>query len=180
MSAQSPGPGWWQASDGKWYAPEQHPSFIAEHEPAVPAPVAAVPPAPGWWQASDGNWYSPEQHPSVSEAAPVTELPDIGDLGDLAELAELASSAAGSAGAPSAGAPSSQPLPTIDEPELEDSVTTGGEGPGPGSAALEGASAVSQAPGGVSTGERATPDPDEWLMKGRGSKGGKRWRRRGS
>ena len=25
MSDSRPGPGWWQASDDKWYAPEQHP-----------------------------------------------------------------------------------------------------------------------------------------------------------
>ena len=30
MSDQSQGPGWWQASDGKWYAPEQHPDFDAD------------------------------------------------------------------------------------------------------------------------------------------------------
>lgn len=40
MSDTSQGPGWWQAADGKWYAPDQ-------------------PPAPGWWKASDGNWYAP-------------------------------------------------------------------------------------------------------------------------
>lgn len=33
------GPGWWQASDGKWYAPEQ----VSASQP----PVAPVPPAPG-------------------------------------------------------------------------------------------------------------------------------------
>ena len=40
MSEQSGGPGWWQASDGKWYPPEQAPSA---------APTAPVPetPAPG-------------------------------------------------------------------------------------------------------------------------------------
>ena len=27
MSDTSQGPGWWQASDGKWYAPEQHPGY---------------------------------------------------------------------------------------------------------------------------------------------------------
>jgi hypothetical protein len=110
----------------------------------------------------------------VTEAAAVTELPDLGDLGDLAELAELASSAADTA-----GALASQPTQAIDEPALSD-ATTAGEEPGQGSLAVEGTGAGSPAPGRVSTGERSTPDPDEWLMKGRGSKGGKRWRRRGS
>jgi len=27
LSDVSQGPGWWQASDGHWYAPEQHPSY---------------------------------------------------------------------------------------------------------------------------------------------------------
>ena len=27
MSDQSQGPGWWVASDGKWYPPEQHPNY---------------------------------------------------------------------------------------------------------------------------------------------------------
>jgi hypothetical protein len=34
MSDVSQGPGWWQASDGKWYAPELHPDYQA------PAPVS--------------------------------------------------------------------------------------------------------------------------------------------
>jgi TM2 domain-containing membrane protein YozV len=29
MSDVSQGPGWWQASDGKWYAPDLHPDFQA-------------------------------------------------------------------------------------------------------------------------------------------------------
>ena len=27
MSETSQGPGWWQASDGRWYSPEQHPNY---------------------------------------------------------------------------------------------------------------------------------------------------------
>ena len=38
----APAEGWWKASDGKWYPPDQ-------------AGTAA-----GWWQASDGKWYPPE------------------------------------------------------------------------------------------------------------------------
>jgi hypothetical protein len=80
LSDVSQGPGWWQASDGKWYAPEQHPNYQPPPpSPATaPAPVAAPPPAPapvavapqlrgasaplgpGWWQASDGLWYPPQ------------------------------------------------------------------------------------------------------------------------
>jgi len=41
----SQGPGWWQASDGKWYPPEQTPAAA----PPVPAPPTAptAPVAPG-------------------------------------------------------------------------------------------------------------------------------------
>ena len=47
-----PGPGWWKASDGRWYPPELNQG-------------ATLPPEPGWWKASDGRWYPPEQHPSA-------------------------------------------------------------------------------------------------------------------
>ncbi len=39
MSDVSQGPGWWQASDGKWYPPEQRPAS----EPPVAAPAASYP-----------------------------------------------------------------------------------------------------------------------------------------
>ncbi len=39
MSDVSQGPGWWQASDGKWYSPEQRPAS----EPPAPAPAAGYP-----------------------------------------------------------------------------------------------------------------------------------------
>jgi CRP/FNR family transcriptional regulator, cyclic AMP receptor protein len=31
MSDVSQGPGWWVASDGKWYPPELHPDYVAAH-----------------------------------------------------------------------------------------------------------------------------------------------------
>lgn len=43
MSMSSQGPGWWQASDGRWYPPEQHPSAAA---PVAPPPVVSPPPVP--------------------------------------------------------------------------------------------------------------------------------------
>jgi hypothetical protein len=58
MSDVSQGPGWWVASDGKWYPPQSAGS---------PAPGVLTLPAgpdtaqgPGWWQASDGKWYPPQ------------------------------------------------------------------------------------------------------------------------
>lgn len=42
MSDVSQGPGWWRASDGKWYPPETHPDYQPPAAPpAPPAPVAA-------------------------------------------------------------------------------------------------------------------------------------------
>jgi hypothetical protein len=40
MSDVSQGPGWWRASDGKWYAPEQHPNY---RPPPPPPPYANTP-----------------------------------------------------------------------------------------------------------------------------------------
>jgi len=55
MSDASQGPGWWKASDDKWYSPEQHPDFVppaaapAEPPPVapptMPTPPVAMPPA---------------------------------------------------------------------------------------------------------------------------------------
>lgn len=44
MSDFSKGPGWWQASDGKWYPPEQ------AAPPAAAAPWSSAPPAVGYAQ----------------------------------------------------------------------------------------------------------------------------------
>jgi hypothetical protein len=41
MSDASQGPGWWVASDGKWYPPESHPDYLP---PAPPPPPTASPP----------------------------------------------------------------------------------------------------------------------------------------
>lgn len=43
MSDWSQGPGWWQASDGKWYSPEQ--------QPGVPPPLPLLPPVPSSYGA---------------------------------------------------------------------------------------------------------------------------------
>jgi membrane protease YdiL (CAAX protease family) len=45
MSEVSQGPGWWLASDGRWYPPDQHPGFIPQPPPAsgphgVPSPLS--------------------------------------------------------------------------------------------------------------------------------------------
>jgi hypothetical protein len=57
MSDSSQGPGWWQASDGRWYPPQSHPTQPAAPPPptygappavAYGAPVAKKPGMPGW------------------------------------------------------------------------------------------------------------------------------------
>ena len=69
MSDTSQGPGWWLASDGKWYAPEQATWDAARYPaPGTPAPESATPPAgaphPGG--------------PFVPQAGPATGSPPYG------------------------------------------------------------------------------------------------------
>jgi hypothetical protein len=52
MSDASGGPGWWQATDGKWYLPEQHPNY---QPPAPPLP----PPPPGWGPSNYPHYAGP-------------------------------------------------------------------------------------------------------------------------
>ncbi len=44
MSDVFEGPGWWMASDGKWYPPEDHPDEGYRNRFSLPAPVVAEPP----------------------------------------------------------------------------------------------------------------------------------------
>ncbi len=60
MSDVSQGPGWWLASDGKWYPPKE----------------SEEPPGPGWWLASDGKWYPPESKSTGAAAAVVAARPE--------------------------------------------------------------------------------------------------------
>lgn len=48
MSTAPMGPGWWRASDGRWYAPEQHPTWTpAPSAPAMVPPGGLVSEQPG-------------------------------------------------------------------------------------------------------------------------------------
>lgn len=62
MSDTSQGPGWWIASDGKWYSPEQKPGPAPEPPVAEPAPTQAPTPEP----------VAPEPVEAPAAAAPVT------------------------------------------------------------------------------------------------------------
>jgi hypothetical protein len=46
MSDTSQGPGWWQASDGKWYKPESHPDYVPPLRPPAPEAPAPAPSPP--------------------------------------------------------------------------------------------------------------------------------------
>jgi hypothetical protein len=54
MSDVSNGPGWWQASDGKWYPPEQQPS----EAPAAPQPTASAPQASSAARSGSGSSFA--------------------------------------------------------------------------------------------------------------------------
>lgn len=60
MSDVSQGPGWWEAVDGRWYPPEQHPSYgrvVDAHDERprnsqAMAPTETIPagrPRPDWY-----------------------------------------------------------------------------------------------------------------------------------
>lgn len=61
MSDFSQGDGWWVASNGKWYAPELHPDYVAPAAPASPTPPAAE---------------AAPMSPVVNEPAPVSPVAD--------------------------------------------------------------------------------------------------------
>lgn len=67
MSDTQQGAGWWQASDGKWYPPEQHPDYVAEG--ATPgsgeAPPSAVPTS-----APTPTYAAPAAAPTPGYGAP--------------------------------------------------------------------------------------------------------------
>jgi hypothetical protein len=58
MSDQSQGPGWWQASDGEWYSPEQHPDHRPPAPPIAAPPVVPPPPLP----SAPGISYPPPSY----------------------------------------------------------------------------------------------------------------------
>ena len=68
MSDVSRGPGWWRASDGKWYPPETHPD-PAQRAPAPIPPMA--PPEPG----EHGDPLPP--NPTLVRPSPQTSVPPL-------------------------------------------------------------------------------------------------------
>jgi len=75
MSDNPEGPGWWIASDGKWYPPELHPSVRTDDpapEPATaPETVPAVTsPAPHRWKSQGGAQSPDDEAPQVGPQFP--------------------------------------------------------------------------------------------------------------
>jgi hypothetical protein len=68
VSDLSPGPGWWLASDGRWYAPELRPA-------APPAPLPIVGADPWGLSASSGYPVVPQGVPSQWPSADVAPGP---------------------------------------------------------------------------------------------------------
>ncbi len=75
MSDTQSGPGWWQASDGKWYPPESHPGYRAppsvpypNHGQQIPAP-GHLPPtgSPPWGSPYTPYRFAPPGAPFVTE-----------------------------------------------------------------------------------------------------------------
>lgn len=62
MSETPAGPGWWQASDGRWYPPEAHPSARPSVPPPPPTPPPAMPTMPAGGPAG-GPPQGPPQGP---------------------------------------------------------------------------------------------------------------------
>lgn len=94
MSDISLGPGWWQASDGKWYSPELHPDGPAPTDAPQSQEFGQQPPtwsserrlrqaSDGQWQVlrDDGYWYpvgpvNPPE-PVGSRLAPISVIPNV-------------------------------------------------------------------------------------------------------
>ena len=115
VSEVSQGEGWWQATDGKWYAPELRPNDS--------------PQGPDWWQASNGKWFAPMFHPHnyrpPTQSPPSPETPNEDGVTTAARDAAPTSSAALSAEPPSGaqGAPQDgvQTLSSYGTPNTMDS-----------------------------------------------------------
>src|SRR5271155_1744734 len=65
MSDVSNGPGWWQASDGKWYPPQEQPSSEAPTPPSSAAP-ASTPKAASSFSFDMKRWTQVERITAIA------------------------------------------------------------------------------------------------------------------
>jgi hypothetical protein len=77
MTDQPQGPGWWQASDRKWYPPAQHANPVT---PASPPPPPGLPPSPH----QQGPWPLPGGGPPKKSLNPKVIAAGIGAVALLA------------------------------------------------------------------------------------------------
>ena len=93
MSDTSQGEGWWQASDGKWYAPHLHPDVRDSSESTDPSkpsdPTTEKPPAPTGPMAEVGMAPAPD-----SESFPEHMIPTIAGAAAISTATEQAARAA--------------------------------------------------------------------------------------
>ncbi|HEX4219671.1 MAG TPA: DUF4190 domain-containing protein [Acidimicrobiales bacterium] len=80
MSDTQQGAGWWQASDGKWYAPELHPNYAAASAPAAsgeapPSESPAPAPEPAYTAPAPGYATPGYASPGYAAAPPVAPPP---------------------------------------------------------------------------------------------------------
>ncbi|MCU0269454.1 MAG: hypothetical protein MUF83_12530 [Acidimicrobiales bacterium] len=90
MSDVAKGPGWWQASDGRWYPPRESDEppapdwWLASDGRWYPPREADGPPASDWWLAADGKWYPPaseEDALDLTDGGPTTATSPAGPTG---------------------------------------------------------------------------------------------------
>ncbi|TSE01528.1 hypothetical protein FOS14_03025 [Skermania sp. ID1734] len=74
MSEQPMGPGWWQASDAKFYPPETHPNYRSQPpgQPSFPAPPAQ-PPGAGPTPYRSGPYQSTPYQPAPAAEMSISE-----------------------------------------------------------------------------------------------------------
>ena len=119
MSEVSGGPGWWVASDGRWYPPELHPGRTPPVAPAPAGPPGAPPPGATPGDTAPGD--TPEYSGVGAGAAPRFFVPPVvPDLtpGYVAGAGEEATPAAPPV--PATGIPETRPRPSASPWASED------------------------------------------------------------
>jgi hypothetical protein len=108
MSDSSQGPGWWVASDGKWYAPEQHPDARAAADQAEVTD-----------QATPTTTKATESEPVDADAAEPAGEPEASDSESPAPAADEAVTAAQPPIATAAAPPTAETLETAEPGEQQ-------------------------------------------------------------
>jgi serine/threonine kinase PknH len=109
MTDEPQGPGWWQASDLKWYPPERHPNY----EAPPPSPPPKLPPPSSW---------APPQQPPQPAPARRSATPWI--LAGVVAAVVVVLVVAGIAGYLVWPRPHTSPTPTAQPPTAQPSTTS--------------------------------------------------------